>query len=68
MTLFDDTELFTIGGSPKKYFDLPDMELMHYDGFIPKEEADTYYTGYYPIRPGGNTRCRCTTKWSHPHG
>ncbi|PZR22312.1 MAG: alpha-ketoglutarate-dependent dioxygenase AlkB [Flavobacterium psychrophilum] len=43
MTLFNDTELFTVGSSPKKHIDLPDLELMHYDGFIPKQEADNYY-------------------------
>lgn len=43
MTLFDDTELFITGNSPKRYYDLPDMELLQYDGFIPKVEADTYY-------------------------
>lgn len=44
MTLFDDTELFTVGIAPKKHIDLPDLELMHYEGFIAKEEADLYYT------------------------
>lgn len=43
MTLFNDTELFTVGSRPKKYIDLPDLELMHYDAFIPKQEADYYY-------------------------
>ncbi|MEE1896972.1 alpha-ketoglutarate-dependent dioxygenase AlkB [Flavobacterium rakeshii] len=43
MTLFDDTELFTTGNSPKRYYDLPDMELMQYDGFVPKPEADIFY-------------------------
>ncbi|MFP5438821.1 MAG: alpha-ketoglutarate-dependent dioxygenase AlkB family protein [Bacteroidia bacterium] len=43
MTLFNDTDLFTTGASPKEYFDLPGLELMQYDGFIPKEEADHYY-------------------------
>ena len=44
MTLFDDTDLFIVGTSPKKSFDLPDLELMQYDGFISKEDADHYYT------------------------
>lgn len=44
MTLFNDTELFNTGTSGKRRFDLPDLELMQYDGFIPKEEADNYYT------------------------
>ncbi|WP_417353178.1 alpha-ketoglutarate-dependent dioxygenase AlkB family protein [Flavobacterium alkalisoli] len=43
MTLFDDKELFTTGNAPKRYYDLPDMELMQYDGFVPKAEADSYY-------------------------
>lgn len=43
MTLFNDTELFTVGSSPKKYIALTDLELMQYDGFIPKQEADFYY-------------------------
>jgi alkylated DNA repair dioxygenase AlkB len=44
MTLFDDTDLFTVGSSPKKYYGLPDLEIMQYDGFITKAEADRYYT------------------------
>ncbi|MFL9845589.1 alpha-ketoglutarate-dependent dioxygenase AlkB family protein [Flavobacterium rhizosphaerae] len=43
MILFNDTDLFTGGTSPKKYYNLPDLEIMQYDGFIPKEEADRYY-------------------------
>ncbi|KGO85921.1 2OG-Fe(II) oxygenase [Flavobacterium rivuli WB 3.3-2 = DSM 21788] len=43
MTLFNDTDLFIVGTTPKKYIDLPDMELMHYDGFIDREQADEYY-------------------------
>jgi alkylated DNA repair dioxygenase AlkB len=43
ITLFNDTDLFTVGTAPKKYIDLPNMELMHYDGFIAKEQADEYY-------------------------
>ncbi|MFP5439078.1 MAG: alpha-ketoglutarate-dependent dioxygenase AlkB family protein [Bacteroidia bacterium] len=44
MTLFNDTDLFTTGSSPKKYVDLPDMQLMQYDSFIKKEAADYFYT------------------------
>lgn len=43
MTLFDDKELFTVGTASKEYIRLPDMELMHIDGFIEKDTADTYY-------------------------
>jgi len=43
MTLFDDTELFSLGTKPKRYINRPDLELMHMDGFIAKEDADTYY-------------------------
>jgi len=41
--LFSDTDIFIVGKEDKKTFDLPDLELMQYDGFIPKEEADYYY-------------------------
>ncbi|MFD1772127.1 alpha-ketoglutarate-dependent dioxygenase AlkB family protein [Sphingobacterium suaedae] len=44
MGLFKDTELFTTGVSARKTIEMPDMELMLYEGFIPKEEADYYYT------------------------
>jgi alkylated DNA repair dioxygenase AlkB len=43
MILFNDTDMFTTGTEGKKTFDLPDLEVMQYDGFIPKEEADYYY-------------------------
>lgn len=43
MTLFDDTDLFSVGTTPKRYIDRPDLELMHMEGFIAKEDADTYY-------------------------
>jgi alkylated DNA repair dioxygenase AlkB len=43
MTLFNDTEIFTTGITKKKTFDYPGMELMQYDGFIPKQEADGCY-------------------------
>jgi len=44
MTLFNDTDLFTTGKAPKKHINLPDLELMHFDGFIAKGEADMSYT------------------------
>lgn len=44
MLLFNDTDMFTTGTAGKKTFDLPDLELLQYDGFIVKDEADTYYT------------------------
>lgn len=43
MTLFNDTDLFTSGTEGKKTYDLPDLELIKHDAFIPKEEADRYY-------------------------
>jgi len=33
MNLFDDTDIFTSGSPNKKIFDLPDAELMLYEGF-----------------------------------
>jgi len=41
--LFNDTDMFTVGTQGKKTFDLPDLELMQHDKFIPKEDADRYY-------------------------
>lgn len=43
MLLFNDTDMFTSGTAPKKYYDLSDLELMQYDAFIDKNEADAYY-------------------------
>lgn len=43
MNLFEDTDIFTPGQPRKTVFDLPDTELMLYEGFIPKDEADKYY-------------------------
>lgn len=51
MTLFNDTDLFTVGNGQKEYIDLPDLELMHYEGFIPKAEADAYYTALLSNTP-----------------
>ncbi|MDI1317397.1 MAG: alpha-ketoglutarate-dependent dioxygenase AlkB [Flavobacterium sp.] len=43
MTLFEDTELFTLGLRGRKVFDLPDCDLLLIDNFIPKDESDFYY-------------------------
>lgn len=43
MLLFEESELFTTGSGVKKTFDMPDLGLMLYEGFIPKTEADEYY-------------------------
>lgn len=43
MLLFNDTEIFTLGTSGKKVFDLPDADLMLIDSFFTKEESDHYY-------------------------
>ncbi len=43
MTLFNDTELFTCGNSGKKYFDLPDADILLIDNFFNKEESNYYY-------------------------
>ncbi|HEX8269590.1 MAG TPA: alpha-ketoglutarate-dependent dioxygenase AlkB [Flavobacterium sp.] len=43
MTLFNDTDIFTSGTGGKKIFNLPDTDLMLYDNFFTKEEADEYY-------------------------
>lgn len=43
MLLFEESDLFSIGSDIRKTFDLPDLGLMLYEGFIPKAEADRYY-------------------------
>lgn len=43
MNLFDDTDLFTAGKFQKIIFDLPDTDLVLYEGFFTKEESDYYY-------------------------
>jgi len=43
MNLFNDTDIFTGGTPNKKIFDLPDTDLMLYEGFFNKEESDRYY-------------------------
>ena len=44
MNLFNDTDLFTNSTPNKKIFDLPDTDLMLFEGFFNKEESDRYYT------------------------
>lgn len=52
MTLFNDTDLFIVGSSPKKYFrGYPDLDLMQHDGFIPTDEANNYYTALLQDTP-----------------
>lgn len=51
MILFDETDMFTTGMEGKKTFDLPDLQLMQYDGFIPKQEADLYYNSLMNTTP-----------------
>jgi len=43
MVLFNENDLFTTGCGRKKNFDLPGLELMLHESFIPKDEADYYY-------------------------
>ena len=43
MILFNDTDMFTSGTAGRKNYNEPDLELMQYDGFIPKDQADFYY-------------------------
>ena len=44
MTLFDDTSIFDPGQRKTTRFDLPDAELVLYEGFFYKNEADVLYT------------------------
>jgi len=43
MNLFNDTDLFTSSPPNKKIFDLPNTDLVLYEGFFAKEESDYYY-------------------------
>lgn len=43
MNLFNDTDLFTSNIPNKRIFDLPDTDLVLYEGFFSKEESDYYY-------------------------
>lgn len=43
MSLFNETDLFTSGKSNKIIYDLPDADLIFYESFFTKEEADLAY-------------------------
>lgn len=43
MNLFDDTDIFTSGAPRKTEFDVPDADLMLFEGFFTKAESDAYY-------------------------
>ena len=51
MLLFNDTELFTSRKSEKTIFDLPDTDLMLFEGFFSKEESDEFYTNMIQSTP-----------------
>jgi alkylated DNA repair dioxygenase AlkB len=51
MLLFKENDLFTTGTGIQKSFDLPDLGLMLHEGFIPKEEADLYYSHLLEATP-----------------
>lgn len=51
MLLFEEQELFTTGAGLRKNFDLPDLDLMLHEGFIPKAEADYYYSHLLEATP-----------------
>lgn len=46
MNLFNDTDIFTGRAPNKKVFDLPDTDLMLFEGFFTKEESDHYYNTF----------------------
>lgn len=43
MKLFNDIELFNSAALGKKTFDMPNLKLMQYDGFVLKNKADRCY-------------------------
>jgi hypothetical protein len=43
-TLFNDTQLFNSGELRIQQFDIPDAELILWEHFIPRDEADKFYT------------------------
>jgi alkylated DNA repair dioxygenase AlkB len=43
MNLFDDTDIFTSKVPRKEVFEVPDADLMLFEGFFSKEESDLYY-------------------------
>lgn len=54
MTLFNDTELFSSGKTGKTNFDLPDSDMMLFDGFFSKEESDVFYDTFLHKTPWRN--------------
>jgi len=51
MILFEEKELFTTGSGIQKNFNLPGLELMLLETFIPKTEADFYYSHLLKVTP-----------------
>ncbi|HEX9980377.1 MAG TPA: alpha-ketoglutarate-dependent dioxygenase AlkB [Flavobacterium sp.] len=51
MNLFDDTELFSTGNHGKETFNLPDTEMILYNSFFDKAEADWYYKKFLDSTP-----------------
>lgn len=43
MLLFNDTDLFSVGNSGRKVFEVPDADLLLIDNFFSKVESDHYY-------------------------
>ena len=43
MNLFNDIDIFTSSSPYKKEFDVPDADLMLFEGFFSKEESDAFY-------------------------
>ena len=49
-----------------KIFDAPDADLLLIDNFFSKQNPIITIIFYIIIPTGGNTKCRCTTRWSQP--
>ena len=56
MNLFDDTDLFTSAEKKKVVFDLPDTELILFQGFFTKQESDFYYQALLENTPWRETQ------------